>query len=83
MTNPITILGITTLIILIILLSSDNKTIALPQQQVDHEYELDTWGTDVDVYEFTPRPNPDISCIIVSSSIALECFNKKEVSNTQ
>jgi len=45
----------------------------------DFYYEIDTWGTNADVFEFTPRSNPDYTCVNVGggSSRALQCFPKQ------
>ena len=46
----------------------------------DHEYELDTWGSNSELYEFTPRSNPGMSCIMLmldnSKAMGLQCFPK-------
>lgn len=43
----------------------------------DYYYEVDTWGSNADVWEFTPRSNPNYTCVNVGeSSRALQCFPK-------
>ena len=46
----------------------------------DHSYEVDTWGTNSEVYEFTSRANPNVTCVFVmldsGSAMGLQCFNK-------
>lgn len=44
----------------------------------DYYYEVDTWGTNADVWEFTPRSNPNYTCVNVGDTTAraLQCFPK-------
>lgn len=46
----------------------------------DHEYEIDTWGSNSEVYEFTPKSNPNMSCVFVIldnvKAMGLQCFPK-------
>ena len=48
--------------------------------QPDHEYEIDTWGTNSEVYEFTPRSNKSMSCVMLmldnGKAMGLQCFQK-------
>lgn len=47
---------------------------------VDHEYEIDTYGANSEVYEFTPRSNPAKSCVFLmlddGGAMGLFCFDK-------
>lgn len=47
----------------------------------DREYEVDGWGSDPDIYEFTPVGYPHMVCLIVvsggDSTGGMECFLKK------
>jgi len=47
----------------------------------DHNYEIDTWGTNSEVYEFTPKNNTNKTCIFVmldsGEAMGLQCFDKK------
>lgn len=38
-------------------------------QQPDHYYEIDGWGSNPDIYEFTPRSNPNYTCIMMVESV--------------
>ena len=48
----------------------------------DHEYEIDTWGSNSEVYEFTPRSNTQKVCVMLmldsGRDLALQCFDKGE-----
>lgn len=63
--------------------SGSGKTVAgglnmnNPLIDPDYYYEVDTWGTNADVWEFTPRSNPNYTCVNVGEqSRALQCFPK-------
>ena len=47
----------------------------------EREYEVDGWGSNPDVYEFTPIGYPHMACLIVVSggdtTGGMECFPKK------
>jgi hypothetical protein len=49
--------------------------------QPDHEYELDTWGSNSEIYEFTPRGNTDYTCTVYIldnlKATSMQCFPKK------
>lgn len=49
-------------------------------QQADHDYELDTWGENSEIYEFTPRSNPNMTCVVFMNdsitTLSMECFLK-------
>jgi hypothetical protein len=40
----------------------------LPEVEPTAAYEIDTYGYDSRVYEWTPAHNPDISCVFVASN---------------
>jgi len=46
----------------------------------DHNYELDTWGENSEIYEFTPKSNPSMTCIMFmldnGKAMGLQCFPK-------
>ncbi len=48
--------------------------------QPDHNYEIDTWGSNSEIYEFTPKSNTQKTCVFVmlDSGVAmgLQCFDK-------
>jgi hypothetical protein len=48
--------------------------------QPDHEYELDTWGTNSEVYEFTPRSSTKHTCVVYildnMKATSMQCFLK-------
>lgn len=47
-----------------------------------HEYEIDTWGTNSEIYEFTPRSNTTHTCVVFildsGSSTSMQCFPKHQ-----
>ena len=47
-----------------------------------HEYEIDTWGANSEVYEFTPRSNTGYTCVMLmldnSKAMGLQCFPKPQ-----
>jgi len=51
-----------------------------PLIEPDHEYEIDTWGANSEIYEFTPRANKGYSCVFVmldsGGDMSLQCFPK-------
>jgi hypothetical protein len=51
-----------------------------PLVEPDFEYEIDTWGANSEVYEFTPRANKNYICVFVmlddGSDMSLQCFPK-------
>lgn len=71
------------LILLVILTGCDELNPDIQNNdlvQPDHEYEIDTWMENSEVYEFTPRSNSSISCVFVmldnSKAMGLQCFPK-------
>lgn len=48
----------------------------------DYNYEIDTWGSNSQIYEFTPKSHKGKSCVIlkigVSQTRGLQCFDKGE-----
>lgn len=54
-----------------------------PLQKPDANYELDTYGANSEVYEFTPRTAPEKTCIVFMldnlKSMSMQCFDKKGV----
>ena len=44
----------------------------------DYYYEIDTWGSNADVFEFTPRSNKNYTCVNVGEGKGrgLQCFPK-------
>ena len=49
-----------------------------PLYSPDYYYEIDTWGTNADVYEFTPKSNSSYVCIVVGTGQGrtLQCIRK-------
>jgi hypothetical protein len=45
-------------------------------------YEVDGWGSNPDIYEFTPDGHPHMTCLILTSggdsANGLQCFEKKK-----
>lgn len=58
-------------------------TNSYPLVQPDAEYEIDTWGSNSEVYEFTPKTLPNKTCIMVmldsGKAMGLQCYDKVEV----
>ena len=56
---------------------------SFPLMQVSAEYEIDTWGFNSEVYEFTPKTNKNYTCVMLmldsGSSVGLQCFPKETV----
>jgi len=48
--------------------------------QPDHEYEIDTWGFNSEVYEFTPRSHTGYTCVMLmldsGKAMGMQCFPK-------
>ena len=48
--------------------------------QPQFNYEIDTWGFNSEVYEFTPKSNTKKTCVFVmldsGSGMGLQCFDK-------
>jgi len=48
----------------------------------DHNYEIDTWGTNSEIYEFTPKSNNEKTCVFVmldsGDAMGLQCFDKPQ-----
>jgi hypothetical protein len=40
-----------------------------PLQQPESSYEIDAWGTNPDILEFTPKGQPDYLCILAVSGM--------------
>lgn len=57
---------------------------SFPLVQTAAEYEIDTWGFNSEVYEFTPKTNEKYTCVMLmldsGNSMGLQCF-PKEVNN--
>ena len=54
-------------------------------QQPDYEYEIDTWGSNSEVYEITPKSNPNYTCVFLmldsGAAMGLQCFPKDTKTN--
>lgn len=76
------IIGISSLIMImnaLVLVGCDGVIDTTPTelQQPDHYYEIDGWGTNPDIYEFTPRSNPNYTCIIaIENASGFFCIPK-------
>lgn len=46
-----------------------------PLYDPDYYYEIDTWGTNADVFEFTPKSNPNYTCISIGLT-RMDCIPK-------
>jgi hypothetical protein len=49
-------------------------------KQVDSYYEIDTWGSNSEIYEFTPENAPEKLCVLFltdsTKATAMQCFDK-------
>jgi len=49
-------------------------------EQPDHKYEIDTFMSNSEVYEFTPKSNTNMTCVMLmldsGASVGLQCFPK-------
>lgn len=54
----------------------------VPLQKPDANYELDTYGANSEVYEFTPVTAPEKTCVVFMldnlKSMSMQCFDKKK-----
>lgn len=45
-----------------------------------HAYEIDSWGANSEIYEFIPKSNPNVVCIMFmldsGKAMGLDCFDK-------
>lgn len=60
------------------------KNSSLPSGQTDAAYTLPVSGLDLRVYEFTPKSNPNITCVTAygrDQPAGLQCFAKPSASN--
>ena len=52
-----------------------------PLSEPEHVYEIDAWGTNPDMLEFTPKYNPDYFCVLAVSGMdelkTMFCMPKK------
>lgn len=74
---------IVSVIALFSLTACDSTTVDIQNNSLvepDHEYEIDTWGSNSEVYEFTPRSNTQKVCVMLmldsGRDLALQCFDK-------
>ena len=60
------------------------NTSTWPLQQPENAYEIDAWGTNPDLLEFTPKGNEDYFCVLAVSGMdelrTMFCMPKKGVS---
>jgi hypothetical protein len=51
-----------------------------PLVSPDYNYEIDTWGANSEVYEFTPKSDVTKTCVFVmldnARAMSMQCFNK-------
>lgn len=47
-----------------------------------HNYEIDTWGANSEIYEFTPKSHDGKVCVMLmldnGNAMGLQCFDKKK-----
>jgi len=47
----------------------------------DFNYEIDTWGANSEIYEFTPKSRTDYTCVMLmldnGKAMGLQCFPKQ------
>ena len=45
-----------------------------------YNYEIDTWGSNSEIYEFTPKSNKSMTCVMLmldsGQAMGLQCFKK-------
>jgi hypothetical protein len=74
------LIALLTFIFSLVLAGCSSETRNLPDQKPDYAYELDTWQENSEVYEFTPKANPNRACIMVmldsGADMGLSCFPK-------
>ena len=55
-------------------------TNSYPLVQPTAEYEVDTWGSNSEVYEFSPKTAPEKTCIVFmldsGAAMGMQCFDK-------
>lgn len=55
-------------------------SMAFKDRELDAAYKLPTAGYDVRVYEFTPKGNPGVSCVMPfaekAGAVGIQCFEK-------
>jgi len=68
------------LILSVLILTGCLEETSFSLQKADYEYELDTWGKNSEIYEFTPKSNTDYSCVMFmldsASDMAMDCIPK-------
>ncbi len=76
-------LFLTALIVLALSSCSDGAISAFSTGDLmspNHSYEIDTWGANSEIYEFTPKSNANKTCVFVmlddGAAMGLQCFNK-------
>ena len=49
-------------------------------QEPDASYELDTWAENSEIYEFTPKANSNVACVVFIldnlNTASMQCFPK-------
>jgi len=47
----------------------------------DYAYEIDTWGANSEIYEFTPKSHKGKTCVLFAldnlAAVGLQCFDKE------
>jgi hypothetical protein len=69
-----------TSIIVLIMAVHGNAFASNDMAVADHDYQIFSKGKTMDVVEFTPRNNPNISCTVITSKgqLVMNCFPKGE-----
>ena len=69
-------------LLLALVLMSSSVAFANPTIDQDRVYEIDAWGSNPDIIEFTPIGHPEKVCLILVSggdeSAGLFCFDRKK-----
>jgi len=55
----------------------NSKSDSNPLYNPSHYYEIDTWGSNADIFEFTPRSNADYTCVVVGANHSMNCVPTK------
>jgi len=68
------------IIIILLNLAACSAPSTFPLQDPDASYELDTWAENSEIYEFTPKANSNIACVVFIldnlNTASMQCFPK-------
>ena len=68
------------IIIILLNLAACSAPSTFPLQEPDASYELDTWAENSEIYEFTPKANSNVACVVFIldnlNTASMQCFPK-------